>query len=142
MNGAGDRKHDGEQPGSPSPGPLLFLVGCRGTGKTTVAALLAERLGWGWIDADAVLEMRAGRSIRQIFAEEGEAVFRGKNPSCSKSSVRLSNRVIATGGGVVLDPRNRERMSAAGIVVWLTADVETLAGRLEQDPSSPSAGRR
>src|SRR4051812_42037671 len=56
----------------------IFLIGYRGTGKSSVARLLAERLGWQWLDADAVLEARHGRSIRQIFAEEGEAGFRDK----------------------------------------------------------------
>jgi shikimate kinase len=77
-----DEKRIGETPQLPPRGDvppsssLLFLVGYRGTGKSTVARLLAQRLGWQWIDADAALEARLGRSIRQIFSEEGEAGFR------------------------------------------------------------------
>src|SRR5438105_14531695 len=56
--------------------PAIFLIGYRGTGKSTVARLLADRLGWAAVDADALLELRAGRTIRAIFAEEGEVGFR------------------------------------------------------------------
>src|SRR5437667_12110745 len=80
----------------------LFLIGYRGTGKTTVARILAEKIGWGWIDADAALEERYGRSIRRIFEEDGEAGFREKEMAILEELCRAHNHVIATGGGVVL----------------------------------------
>src|SRR6516225_5630423 len=95
----------------------LFLVGYRGTGKTTVARLLAARLGWEWVDADAVLEGRYGRSIRRIFADEGEAGFRDKEAAVLVDLCRGRRQVVATGGGVVLRPENRARLRAAGRLV-------------------------
>jgi shikimate kinase len=130
---------------SPSPGHLvtlspchrvIFLVGYRGTGKTTVARLLAERLGRPWLDADAVLEERAGRTIRAVFAEEGEAGFRRRESAVLEDLCRCPGHVIATGGGVVLSPDNRARLRAAGAVVWLTADAETIGRRLRGDAST------
>jgi shikimate kinase len=115
----------------------LFLIGYRGTGKTTVARLLAQRLGWKWLDADAELEARHGRSIRAIFADEGEAGFRDKEAAVLADLCTLKGHVIASGGGVVLRPENRERLRAAGKVVWLTGDARTLWARLQQDTSTP-----
>jgi shikimate kinase len=114
----------------------IFLIGPRGSGKTTVAALLAERFGWAWVDADVVLEQRAGRSIREIFRDEGEAGFRAREREVLKELCGLERTVIATGGGVVLHPDNRERIRRAGIVVWLTADAATLWGRIAGDVGS------
>src|SRR6516225_8209056 len=85
----------------------IFLIGYRGTGKTTVAQILAERLGWSWTDADAVLEARHARNIRAIFAEEGESGFREKESAILDEIVRLDRQVIATGGGIILKPENR-----------------------------------
>jgi shikimate kinase len=116
---------------------VIFLVGYRGTGKSAVARLLAARLGWDWVDADALLEERAGRSIRAVFAAEGEAGFRDREEALLAELARRGDCVIATGGGVVLRPANRERLRA-GRVVWLTADADTIRRRLRQDPGSGS----
>jgi shikimate kinase len=112
------------------------LIGPRGSGKTTAAGLLAERLGWDWIDADRVLEARAGLSIREIFAREGETGFRAREEEVLLELCRLDRTVIATGGGAVLRAQNRSRMRDAGIVVWLTADVDVLWQRIAGDASS------
>jgi shikimate kinase len=111
----------------------LFLIGYRGTGKSTVARLLAERLGWDWVDADALLESQAGRSIRVIFAAEGEVGFRNREARLLADLCCASRHVIATGGGVVLREENRRRLCEAGRVVWLTADARTLWQRIEAD---------
>lgn len=116
--------------------PLIFLIGYRGSGKTTVAKLLAERLGWQWLDADAVLEERAGKSIRRIFEEDGEPAFRDLESEILEELCKLDKHVIATGGGVVLRPENRERMRAAGNVVWVKADATTLWERMRRDPTT------
>jgi shikimate kinase len=115
---------------------VIFLVGLRGTGKTTVARLLAERLGWQWADADTVLESRHGRSIRQIFAEEGETGFRDKEAALLEELCDRQRHVLATGGGVVLRPENCRRLRAAGLVIWLTADPATLWDRLQHDETT------
>jgi shikimate kinase len=114
----------------------VFLVGYRGTGKSSVARALAANLGWEWVDADELLEERFGRTIRTIFAEEGEAGFREKEASLLEELCTLRKHVIATGGGVVLRPSNRERMNAAGRVVWLIADAQTIWNRLQSDATS------
>lgn len=114
---------------------LIYLIGYRGTGKSTVARLLAERLGWQWIDADAELEGRFGKSIRQIFAEEGEAGFRDKEAHILEALSQRRHCVIATGGGGVLRPENRARLRQ-GRVVWLRAEPEVIWQRLQTDPSS------
>jgi shikimate kinase len=114
----------------------LFLIGYRGSGKTTVAQLLARQLEWAWCDADAVLESRHGRTIRQIFEQEGEAGFRDKETALLLEQCGLERQVIATGGGIVLRPENRRRLREAGHVVWLTADHQTLWRRLQQDAST------
>jgi shikimate kinase len=111
----------------------LFLIGYRGSGKTTVARLLAEILGWDWIDADEALQKRHGRSIRAMFAAEGEAGFRDKEAALLEELCALRTHVIATGGGVVLREDNRQRLRAAGKVVWLSADAPTLWRRLQLD---------
>jgi shikimate kinase len=117
----------------PSSFILVFLVGYRGTGKSTVARLLAHHLGWQWVDADDVLEGRAGMTIRQVFETEGEAGFRRRESAVLEELCGLREHVIATGGGVVLSAANRQRLKAAGRVVWLTADPQTIRRRLEKD---------
>lgn len=112
---------------------LLFLIGLRGSGKTTVARLLADKLGWRWADVDTLLEQRHGRSIRSIFAEEGEGSFRDKEAIVLEELCRRQSHVIATGGGVVLREENRQRLRQAGKVIWLSADAATLWRRLQED---------
>jgi shikimate kinase len=101
-----------------------------------VAALVAERLGWGWIDADSILEERAGRSIREIFASEGEEGFRLRERAVLSDLCGMEKTVIATGGGAVLHPENRERMRGAGAVIWLCADARTLHQRTSADANT------
>jgi shikimate kinase len=115
---------------------LIFLIGYRCTGKTTVARLLAEKLCWDWVDADAVLEARYGTTIRGIFASEGEAGFRDKEEKIFAELFQLRRHVIATGGGVILREVNRQRMRSAGKVVWLWANAETIWQRMQGDPST------
>ena len=120
--------------------PLIFLVGYRGSGKTTVGGVLAGRLGWAFVDADAVVEERYGRTIRDIFAAEGEAGFRDKESAVLADLCTRTDTVIATGGGVVLREENRQLLQRHGFVAWLTADPRTLLARIEADPTT--AARR
>lgn len=115
--------------------PRIFLIGYRGTGKSSVAGLLAARLGWSSCDADVVLERRWGKSIRQIFQEEGEPSFRDKESAVLADLARKTEAVIACGGGVVLRPENRERLRL-GTVVWLTSDAESIWRRLQADATT------
>ena len=119
---------------------LLFLIGSRGTGKSTVGRVLAARLGWGFVDADERIEADAGRTIADIFATEGEAGFRDRESATLAELARLSQHVVATGGGVVLRPGNREQLRAAGFVAWLTASPEAAWERIQADATT--AARR
>jgi shikimate kinase len=119
---------------------LVTLIGYRGSGKTTVAAGLAARLACDWIDADAVIEELAGRSIREIFAEEGEAGFRRREREAIAGLLQRDRLVLAVGGGAILNPDTRREIKAAGPVVWLQASVDVLAERIAADPTT--AGRR
>lgn len=114
----------------------IFLIGYRGTGKSTVAALLSRRLAWDWVDADALLEQRARMTIRQIFAEEGEAAFRDREQALLEELGRRQRHVIATGGGVVLREANRQFLKQAGLCIWLSADAATIWQRLEADATT------
>jgi shikimate kinase len=116
----------------------VHLIGYRGTGKTTVARLLAERLGWAWIDADVVLERRAGKSIAAMFADDGEAAFRELESEVLRELVSLDRHVLSLGGGVVLRAENRASIQSAGPVVWLTARPETIADRMATDATTAS----
>ena len=119
---------------------LLTLIGYRATGKTTLARLLAERLGWDWIDADVEIERRAGKSIARIFAEDGEPAFRDLEAAVMADLCRRSRLVIAAGGGAPMRPETREAMRAGGKVVWLVARPETILARMSGDATT--AGRR
>ena len=114
----------------------ILLIGYRGTGKTTVGRLLAERLGWGFLDADRILEDTHGQSIKEIFAHEGESGFREQEAMVLANLCQAEHRVIATGGGAILRPQNRVLMKRSGFVVWLTADAPTLLARLQADPTT------
>lgn len=116
----------------------LSLVGLRGTGKSTVGRVIAERLSLPFIDADAALEARAGRPVAEIFAE-GEPAFRDLESAVLKGITAGPPAVLATGGGAVLRPDNRQALRAFGKVVWLAARPETLADRLHNDPSGLAA---
>lgn len=123
-----------------SASPVLFLVGARGSGKSTVAAALAARLGWAWVDADAAVEARAGCSIRQLFARHGEAHFRDLEAAVLAELAAAARAVVATGGGAVLREANRRLMRRAGAVVWLRARPEALWARVAADATT--AARR
>lgn len=114
----------------------LFLIGYRGTGKSTVAGILAAELGWQCVDADARLEARTGRSIRETFELEGEAGFRRRETDLLEEICQGSQQVVATGGGVILAPENRQRLKTCGACVLLEADVDTIERRLHGDPAS------
>jgi shikimate kinase len=112
----------------------LALVGYRGTGKTTVGRILAERLDWRFADADHEVESRAGRPIARIFAEDGEAAFRDLEERVVADLAAMPETVIATGGGAILRATNREALRSVGFVAWLTADAATLERRLGLEP--------
>jgi shikimate kinase len=120
--------------------PHLHLIGYRGSGKTTVGPVLAARLGRAFVDADVVLEADAGMSIADIFAAEGEGGFRARETATLRKLTAGSAAVIATGGGIVLRPENRDLLRSSGFVVWLAVEPEVLWERIAADPTT--AARR
>lgn len=112
----------------------LYLIGYRASGKSTVGRLLASRLRWPFLDMDRELEQRIGRSIRELVEDEGWEGFRSRERRLVEEISRRRGLVVATGGGVVLDPRNVEDLRATGLVVLLWVEPEEIVRRLALDP--------
>ncbi|MBI4355732.1 MAG: shikimate kinase [Candidatus Omnitrophica bacterium] len=108
----------------------LVLIGFMGTGKTAVGRELAKRLGREFVDLDHLLEERAGRTIPQIFTQDGEAAFRTMERQLIQEVSARDGLVLAAGGGAVTDPENIQRLKAHGVVVCLSATPDVLAKRL------------
>lgn len=111
----------------------IVLIGYRGCGKTTVARRLSLRLGWPWVDADVEIELRAGKSIAAIFADEGEPAFRDLEAQVVAELAGRDRIVLAAGGGAVMRAENRDHLRRNAHVVWLKADPETVHQRMTQD---------
>lgn len=119
-------------------GPHVVLVGMMGAGKTTVGRRLASRLGRPFRDSDQAIEARTGRTVAQIFADDGEATFRALEAEVLTEMLDDDEpAVIAAAGGTVLDPENRRRMRARGTVVWLRVDPELLVDRVRTGTHRP-----
>jgi len=110
----------------------LFLIGARGSGKSTVGPILASRLSVPFADVDECIESESSMSIAEIFTVEGEAAFRDREATMLKRLVSRSPSVISTGGGVVVRPENLD-MLRTGFVVWLQGSPEHLWQRIEAD---------
>ncbi|MBI2885040.1 MAG: shikimate kinase [Candidatus Omnitrophica bacterium] len=109
----------------------ITLIGFMGTGKTTVGKRLAQRLGWAFVDLDAEIEARTGRSVADIFAQHGEPVFRRLEQRWVRRVARGEGQVIATGGGAFLDPENRRLLKSGGPVICLTASPAVILQRVK-----------
>ncbi|MDX1489582.1 MAG: shikimate kinase AroK [Acidiferrobacterales bacterium] len=115
----------------------IFLVGPMGAGKSTIGRHLAELLGKSFYDADEEIEKRTGASIAWIFDIEGEPGFRKRESTVLEELTRRKDVVVATGGGAILKEENRALLKARGTVVYLAADIETLAQRTRRDRARP-----
>jgi shikimate kinase len=108
----------------------VILVGMMGSGKTTVGRLLSEASGWPYVDNDELVRRHSGTTAREVLAEGGEQRLREVESAALKLGLELPPPVIVgVAAGTVLDQRNRARMDAAGIVVWLRAATQTLVSR-------------
>ncbi|GAB4458073.1 MAG: shikimate kinase [Armatimonadaceae bacterium] len=114
----------------------IALIGFMGSGKTTVGNLLAQQLGWAFVDTDALIESRAGRPIPDLFREEGEASFRDREAAVIRDVCEARQQVIATGGGAVLRPENVAALREAAWVVWLTARADVVLNRTGNDAAT------
>ncbi len=117
----------------------LVLVGMTGVGKSTIARIIAVRLGRKVVDTDSEIERRAGKNVRRIFAEEGEPAFRAlESEVLADVLAAMPAAVIATGGGVVVAEVNRVALRESGArVIWLAADVATLLDRVQHGTHRP-----
>lgn len=112
-----------------------------GAGKSTVGTALALRLGWEYLDSDTQVQHRTGMTVPEIFAARGEAAFRKEEAAALADAVAGNDPVVVSvAGGAVLDPDNRACIRAAGIVVWLRAEVATLAARVGDGAGRPLLG--
>ena len=111
-------------------GPNIYLTGFSGSGKTTVGKQVAAMTGWNYRDTDDEIVTATGRAIEDIFREDGEAAFRKLECSVLESVSQGERQVVSTGGGIVVDERNRRTMEATGIIVCLEARADTIYRRL------------
>jgi len=125
------------EPVEPSIPGNIFLVGMMGAGKTSVGRVLAKRLNKVFYDSDHVIEQRTGVKIPVIFEIEGEPGFRHRESVVIDELTALDEVVLATGGGAVLAPENRERLRTRGTVVYLRASVKDLLNRTRHDKNRP-----
>jgi len=108
-----------------------------GSGKTSIGRLVAKKLGFQFVDTDAVVVERAGMQVAEIFAGPGEAWFRDQETSALESMAIYNRSVISTGGGIVLRAENRALLQGLGFVVWLTASEEIIFDRVSRNKRRP-----
>lgn len=120
-----------------NPAPNLVLVGPMGAGKSSIGKRLAARLGLEFVDADQLIEQRAGARVPMLFELEGEAAFRAREEILLGELLQGDQRVVATGGGAVLSEGSREQMRRRAFVVYLKLGIDGQLQRLERDSSRP-----
>jgi shikimate kinase len=119
----------------------VVLVGMMGAGKSSIGGRVARRLGVPFVDVDAEIVEREGRSVATIFADDGEAAFRAiEHDVLAELLARTEPCVVATGGGSVLAPANRALLTERATVIWLRASPGVLAHRVPDDGTRPLLG--
>ncbi|MGB9030366.1 MAG: shikimate kinase [Acidobacteriaceae bacterium] len=123
-------------PANPS---RIILTGFMGAGKTTVGALLAERLGWDFVDSDRIVEARAGMTVAEIFEKRGETAFREMEAAAIRDAASADRRVVALGGGALELATTRDLVAGlpGALVVFLDAPLETLLARCAGHADGP-----
>ncbi len=114
----------------------VYVIGMMGTGKTTIGDLLAQELNYQFFDTDKLIEKVAGKTINEIFTQDGESIFREIETTVLKEVASYSKLAIATGGGIVLKRENWSYLHY-GLVIWLNAPVSVLLSRLMTDNTRP-----
>ncbi|WP_078121740.1 shikimate kinase AroK [Thiosocius teredinicola] len=115
----------------------IFLIGPMGAGKTTIGKQLAQALGMAFNDSDLEIQRRTGVDIPTIFAYEGEDGFRARERQVIDELTQVEGQVLATGGGAVISPENRQHLSARGIVFYLACSAEQQFERTHRDRNRP-----
>ena len=108
-----------------------------GTGKTTVGKKVARSLGFQFVDTDEMIVKAAGKSIPEIFADEGEETFRDLETAVLRECTTADNQVISTGGGIILREENRGLLKNAGYVIWLQASAKAIVSRVSRNQDRP-----
>lgn len=125
--------------------PALYLIGFMACGKTTVGRQLAHELGWCFIDIDGEIEAQHGKTVAEMFREDGEPAFRKVEKQMVRERVSQVECglpcVIAVGGGAIVDPENWELIENNGVTVWLDCPLERIRLRLRGDTTRPLAAR-
>jgi shikimate kinase len=117
-------------------GTNVYLIGMMGSGKSTIGAILADRLSHQFFDTDALIEQVSGRSVTELFEQSGENAFRKLETQVLRELSGYLRKLIATGGGIVVTPENWGHLRS-GIIIWLDVPVEVLSARLANDTTRP-----
>lgn len=117
----------------------IILIGLRGSGKTKIGKLLAEKLEKNFLDLDEEIEAAAGKKIKEIVEENGWDHFR-KLEKVTIANLHCENTIIATGGGAILDPENVKKLKSLGKIIYLHCSPEICAERIKEDENRPSLG--
>lgn len=115
----------------------VVLIGMRGSGKSTVARMLAKRLGRKYLELDQLIAAKTGMSIKEITRQQGWEYFRDRESEMVKEASAQENVVISTGGGVVLRPQNTVELKKSGLCIFLLASIDELSQRLGEAPHLP-----
>jgi len=118
----------------------IFLVGFMGAGKTTVGQVLADELGYDFIDLDNAIALQTGKSVQQIFLEIGEAEFRWLETEAIRSCRNLVSSVVALGGGAYVSQENRDLLRGIGKTIWLDCTLDVCLQRIRGNKSRPLLG--
>ncbi|PIQ85632.1 MAG: shikimate kinase [Candidatus Omnitrophica bacterium CG11_big_fil_rev_8_21_14_0_20_45_26] len=118
----------------------IFLIGMMGSGKSSTAVALAQRLQMPCEDLDTSIEHIGEQTVKQIFEDKGELHFRQLEKLALREAVKKSSRVIATGGGIILDQSNINLMKSAGTIVFLRTSLQMLLSRLQNTADRPLLG--
>jgi shikimate kinase len=125
------------RPVSSTPRHNLVLIGFMGSGKSSIGRLVAQKLGFQFVDTDALVVERSGSEIAAIFARDGEEHFRELETAALESLVPRNRCVMATGGGIILQEKNRALLRELGLVVWLTASEDVIFDRVSRNSKRP-----